>query len=174
MAASHPASDANIIDMCIATPGKDASNPDKVAPKRALFSSPPAAAHNKTNESTPSTTEKRNTRESYIVIPRGGDPLRTPEQIISFVNKSINAEPHLEERLKTKPLELSTNAMVKITSESLDGSTFLKHKDLVFMKEGLQNMQAMFVMPKSACIGAFSSQLAGYLGVYQQIHYLTQ
>ena len=108
------------------------------------------------------------------MIPRGGDPLRTPEQIISFVNKSIIAEPHLEERLKTKPLELSTNAMVKITSESLDGSTFLKHKDLVFMKEGLQNMQAMFVMPKSACIGAFSSQLAGYLGVYQQIHNLTQ
>ena len=174
MAASHPASDANIIDMCIATPGKDASNPDKVAPKRALFSSPPAAAHNKTNESTPSTTEKRNTRESYIVIPRGGDPLSTPEQIISFVVKSIDAEPQLEERLKTKPLELSTNAMVKITSEALDGSTLLKLKDLVLMKEGLQNMQTMFVMPKSACLGAFASQLAGYLGVYQQIHKMTQ
>lgn len=120
------------------------------------------------------TLEFSNTRESYIVIPRGGDPLRTPEQIISFVNKSIDAEPQLEERLKTKPLELSTNAMVKITAESLDGSTFLKHKDLVLMKEGLQNMQTMFVMPKSACIGAFASQLAGYLGVYQQIHKLTQ
>ena len=174
MATSHPAPDENIIDMTLATPGKDAVNPDKTATKRALFLSSPTAAHNKTNESTPATTEKRNTRESYIVIPRGGDPLRTPEQIISFVNKSIDAEPQLEERLKTKPLEMSTTAMIKITSESLDGSLFLKHKDLVFMKEGLQNMQTMLVMPKSACIGAIASQLAGYMSVYQQIGKMTQ
>ena len=50
--------------MNVATPGKDAPNLDKTAPKRALFSSPSAVAHNKTNISTPTTTDKRDTRES--------------------------------------------------------------------------------------------------------------
>ena len=64
MSAPDPALDANIDAMNVATPGKDAPNLDKTAPKRALFSSPSAVAHNKTNISTPTTTDKRNTRES--------------------------------------------------------------------------------------------------------------
>jgi hypothetical protein len=63
MSAPDPALDANIDAMNVATPGKDAPNLDKTAPKRALFSSPSAVAHNKTNISTPTTTDKRNTRE---------------------------------------------------------------------------------------------------------------
>ena len=59
------APDANFDAINVATPGKDAPNLDKkTAPKRALFSSPSAVAHNKTNISTPTTTDKRNTRES--------------------------------------------------------------------------------------------------------------
>jgi hypothetical protein len=49
--------------MNLATPGKDASNPDKPPPKKALFSSPPAGTYTKDKNLTPSTTEKRNTRE---------------------------------------------------------------------------------------------------------------
>ena len=64
MSAPDPALDANIDAMNVATPGKDAPNLDKTAPKRALFSSPSAVAHNKTNISTPTTTDKRDTRES--------------------------------------------------------------------------------------------------------------
>ena len=53
-------------------------------------------------------------------------------------------------------------ALVKITSEPLDG---IKCKDLVFLKEGLQNTQAMLVTPKSACIGALATMIAGYFDV---------
>ena len=70
MSARHPAPDVNFDAMHLATPGKDAPNLDKTAPKRALFSSPSAVAHNKTNISTPTTTDKRNTRESKNLMDR--------------------------------------------------------------------------------------------------------
>ncbi len=60
---STVARDANFDAMNLATPGKDASNPDKPPPKKALFSSPPAGTYTKDKNLTPSTTEKRNTRE---------------------------------------------------------------------------------------------------------------
>ena len=70
MSAPDLAPDANIDAMNVATPGKDAPNLDKTAPKRALFSSPSAVAHNKTNISTPTTTDKRNTRERKNLMDR--------------------------------------------------------------------------------------------------------
>ena len=175
MAASHPAPGAQNIDMTIATPGKDASDPNnKPAPKRALFSSPPAATH-MTNTATPSTTEIRNTRESHIVIIRGGYTFSTSEQFVADIIKLIDADPTLESLLKSRPLEMMPMAFVKITTGSLDGtSPLLKHKHLAFMKEGLQNTQAMFVIPKSACIGALATVIIGYLDVYQRIHSITQ
>jgi hypothetical protein len=161
--------------MTIATPGKDASDPNnKPAPKRALFSSPPAATH-MTNATTPSTTEIRNTRESHIVIIRGGYTFSTSEQFVADIIKAIDADPMLESLLKSRPLEMMPMAFAKITTGSLDGtSPLLKHKHLAFMKEGLQNTQAMFVIPKSACIGMLATVIIGYLDVYQRIHSITQ
>ena len=171
MATSDHALEANIDHMIVATPGKDVPDPNKTAPKRTLFSSPPAAAHTKTNESTPTTTEKRHTRESSIVIMRGGCITDTPGQIVEYLIKAIESTPQYEELMRTKPLELTTQAMVKITH---DGSPLLKHKDLVFLKEGLQGMQTMFVTPKTACVGVFASQIAGYFDIYQRISQMTQ
>jgi hypothetical protein len=62
MSAPDPALDANIDAMNVATPGKDAPNLDKTAPKRALFSSPSAVAHNKTNISTPTSHNDQQTQ----------------------------------------------------------------------------------------------------------------
>jgi len=123
MAASHPAPDAQIIDMTIATPGKDASDPNnKPAPKRALFASPPAAAP-KTKESTPSTTENPNTRESHIVIIRDGYHTNTPEQLVANTIKAIDSDAMLESLLKSRPLEMMPMAFVKMTTGSLDGTS---------------------------------------------------
>ena len=130
MATSDLALGANIDNMIIATPGKDAPDPTKIPPKRALFSSPTVVAHNKNNESTPSTTERCNIRESHIVIWIGGSITNTPEQFIANVIKAIDAEKSLEQLLKNRPLEMTAQALVKITSEPLDG---IKCKDLVFL-----------------------------------------
>ena len=81
MSAPDPAPDANIDAMNVATPGKDAPNLDKTAPKRALFSSPSAVAHNKTNISTPTTTDKRNTRESKNLMDNRHMQLADNEQM---------------------------------------------------------------------------------------------
>ena len=75
------APDANFDAMNVATPGKDAPNLDKTAPKRALFSSPSAVAHNKTNISTPTTTDKRNTRESKNLMDNRHMQLADNEQM---------------------------------------------------------------------------------------------
>ena len=170
MATSDLALGANIDHMNVATPGKDAPDPNKIPPKRALFSSPPGAAHNKTNEHTPSTAEKRHLRESHLVILRGDCITNTPEQRVANIIKAIDAETSLEQLLKSR-IEMVAQAMVKITSEPLDG---FKHKDLVLLKEGLQNTQAMLVMPKSACIGALASPIAGYFDAYRRIYGLMQ
>ena len=81
MSAPDPAPDANIDAMNVATPGKDAPNLDKTAPKRALFSSPSAVAHNKTNISTPTTTDKCNTRESKNLMDNRHMQLADNEQM---------------------------------------------------------------------------------------------
>jgi hypothetical protein len=172
MAASHPAPGAQTADMAIATPLKDAPPILIGGPiKRALFSSSPPAAH-KTNESTPSTSEKCNTRESHLVIARSGCITDTSENIVANTIKVIGAEPQLEALLTTSPIEMMPTALVKITSKkSLDG---FKHNDLFLMKEGLQNTQAMLVMPKSACVGTLATLIIHMFDVYQRIHNLTQ
>ena len=168
------APDANIEAMHLATPGKDASNPDKPAPKRALFSSLSPDMYNKTDNSTPSTTEKRNTRESHWVILRGACINKKPEQRVEDIICAIDSEPLLQEVMTTRPLVATSQALVKITSQPLDGSPLHMHKDLVFLKEGLPSMQAMFVLPKTACVGALASQLVGCFGIYQRINLMTQ
>ena len=172
MAESHPAPGAPIADMAIATPPKEAPPILIGGPiKRALFSSSPTAAH-KTNASTPSTTEKCTTRESHLVIARSGCITDTSESIIANTIKVIGAEPQLEAFLTTSPLEMMPTALVKITAKkSLDS---FKHNDLFLMKEGLQNTQAMLVMPKSACVGTLATLIVHMFDVYQRIHSLTQ
>ena len=168
------AHDANIEAMNLATPGKDASNPDKPPPKKALFSSPPAHTYTTDKNLTPSTTEKRNTRESNWVLLRGASIDTKPEQRVKDTIEVIENEPLLEGSMFTKPLEVTSTALVKITTESLDGSALHMHQNLVFLKEGLPNMQAMLVLPKTACVGALASQLAGCYGIYQRIQHMTQ
>ncbi|KOO29126.1 hypothetical protein Ctob_013396, partial [Chrysochromulina tobinii] len=160
--------------MNLATPGKDASNPDKPPPKKALFSSPPAHTYTTDKNLTPSTTEKRNTRESNWVLLRGASIDTKPEQRVKDTIEVIENEPLLEGSMFTKPLEVTSTALVKITTESLDGSALHTHQNLVFLKEGLPNMQAMLVLPKTACVGALASQLAGCYGIYQRIQHMTQ
>jgi len=160
--------------MNLATPGKDTSNPDKPPPKKALFSSPPAHTYTTDKNLTPSTTEKRNTRESNWVLLRGASIDTKPEQRVKDTIEVIETEPLLEGIMFTKPLEVTSTALVKITTGSLDGSAVHMHQNLVFLKEGLPNMQAMLVLPKTACVGALASQLAGCYGVYQRIQHMTQ
>jgi hypothetical protein len=155
-------------------PGKDASDPNKTNARKALFQSTPKASDKTENTSTPSTGEKRNIRENNIVIPRGCDPSMKPEQVTSLLVKAIENEGALVERLKIKPLEMASAAMVKITSESLDDIQLAKHKQLFFMKEGLQNMVAMMVVPKSACVGIIAAQFAAYYTIYQRVQRTTQ
>ena len=97
-----------------------------------------------------------------------------PEQVTSLLVKTIEDEFLLTERLKIKPLKMASAAMVKITSESLDGIHLSKHEKLVFMKEGLQNMIAMMVVPKSACIGIIAAQLAAYYSIYLRVQRTAQ
>ena len=162
MADAGPAPEANSTDMAVSPPGKDASDPDKTTARKALFQSPPKVADKTENGSTPSTGEKRHTRENNIVILRGCDPNIKPEQATLLLVKTIEAERTLAERLKIKPLEMTTAAIVKITSESLDDVPLSKHCELYFLKEGLQNMVAMIVVPKTACIGIVASQIAAH------------
>ena len=165
--------EANSTDMVVSPPGKDASDPDKITARKALFQSSPKVTDKTENVSTPSTGEKRHTRENNIVILRGCDPNIKPEQATSLLVKTIEAEPTLAERLKIKPLEMASAAIVKITSESLDDVPLAKHSELVFLKEGLQNMVAMIVVPKAACIGIVASQISAYYSIYQRVQRTT-
>ena len=61
MADAGPVPDANLIDMAVSTPGKDASDPDKTTARKGLFQSTPKAPDKTENVSTPSTGKKRNT-----------------------------------------------------------------------------------------------------------------
>ena len=174
MADADPAPEVIPTAMNVSTPGKDASDPDQTTARKALFQSTPKASDKSENVSTPSTGEKRNTRENHIVIPRGCDPNMKPEQVTSLLVKTIEGELVLTERLKIKPLEMPSAAIVKITSESLEGIHLSRHKELVFLKEGLQNMVAMLIVPKSACIGVLAAQLAVYYTIYLRVQRTTK
>ena len=71
--------EANLTDMAVSPPGKDASDLDKTTARKALFQSTPTVSDKIENVLTPSTGEKRNTRENNIVILRGCDPNIKPE-----------------------------------------------------------------------------------------------
>ena len=165
MAAPPPVSDSNPNAMAVSPAGAAAVNPDKNKTKRALFKN---ASPHKESVNTPTTGEKRATRETYIVVMRGCDPNMKPEQLIQTMLETIDAEKMLNKCLKTPPMELMTAGMLKITTEALDEPT-LKNKDLVLMKEGLQDMETMFVVPKVACIGALAAQIAGYYKIYTDL-----
>ena len=174
MADADPAPEVIPTAMNVSTPGKDASDPDQTTARKALFQSTPKASDKSDNVSTPSTGEKRNTRENHIVIPRGCDPNMKPEQVTSLLVKTIEGELVITERLKIKPLEMTSAAIVKITSESLESIHLSRHKELVFLKEGLQNMVAMLIVPKSACIGVLAAQLAVYYTIYLRVQRTTK
>ena len=108
------------------------------------------------------------------MILRGACINKKPEQRIEDIISAIDSEPLLAEVMTTRPFEATAQALVKITSQSLDGSPLHMHRDLVFLKEGLPSMQAMFVLPKTACVGALASQLVGCFGIYQRINLMTQ
>ena len=168
MAAPHPVPDANSNAMAVSPAGAAALNPDKTKTKRALFKNTSPQGNHKDSFNTPTTGEKRATRETYIVVLRGCDPNKKPEQLTQTLLETIDAEKMLSKSLKTPPMELTSAGMLKITTEALDEPT-IKNKDLVLMKEGLQDMEAMFVVPKVACIGALASQIAGYYKIYTDL-----
>jgi hypothetical protein len=168
MSAPHPVPDANSNAMAVSPAGAAASNPDKNKTKRALFKNASPQGNHKDSVNTPATGEKRATRETYIVVMRGCDPNTKPEQLIQTMLKTIDAEKTLNKCLKTPPMELTSAGMLKITTEALDEPT-VKNKDLVLMKEGLQDMETMFVVPKVACIGALAAQIAGYYKIYTDL-----
>ena len=82
MSAPHLAPDANSIGMAVSPAGAAAVDPDKTNAKRTLFKnvSPRRGAKESDNEKncTPTTGEKRATRESHIVALCGYDPNATP------------------------------------------------------------------------------------------------
>ena len=106
--------------------------------------------------------EAQHSREQHCDPSRLQSQHQARAQATSLLVKTIEAEPALAERLKIKPLEMASAAIVKITSESLDDVPLARHCDLVFLKEGLQNMVAMIVVPKTACIGIVASQIAAH------------
>jgi hypothetical protein len=108
------------------------------------------------------------------VLLRGACIDTKPEQRVKDTIEVIENESQLEGIMFTKPLEVISTALVKITTETLDGSPLRMHQNLVFLKEGLPDMQAMFVLPKTACVGALASQLVGCFGIYQRINFMTQ
>ena len=165
MAAPPPVSDSNPNAMAVSPAGAAAVNPDKNKTKRALFKNASPHRNKKESANTPTTGERRATRETYIVAMRGCDPNKKPEQLIQTMLEKIDAEKALNKCLKTSPLELTASGLLKITTEELD-ELALKTKDLVLMKEGLQDMETMFVVPKVACIGALAAQIAGYYKIY--------
>jgi hypothetical protein len=71
------APDANIEAMNIATPGKDGPNPDKSAPKRALFSSLPPDTYKVNQDQQLNTINDREAQHSGEPL---GDPARRLHQ----------------------------------------------------------------------------------------------
>ena len=95
MSAPHLAPDANSIGMAVSPAGAAAVDPDKTNAKRTLFKnmSPRRGAKESDNDKncTPTTGEKRATRESHIVALCGYDPNATPEQICRTLIGKIDA-----------------------------------------------------------------------------------
>ena len=89
------APDANSIEMAVSPAGAAAVDPDKTNAKRTLFKnmSPRRGAKESDNDKncTPTTGEKRATRESHIVAL----PNATPEQICRTLIGKIDAQPLL-------------------------------------------------------------------------------
>jgi len=110
MSAPDHAPDANFDAMNLATPGKDASNPDKPAPKKAQFSSPPANTYNKSKNSTPATLH-------------GCDPTATPEQICRTMIGKIDALPLLSTGLRTSTTSRSRSSSVLHLPRARDRDT---------------------------------------------------
>ena len=79
MADAGPTPDANTNAMAVSPAGKDDSDPDKTAAKKALFQATPEKSDKTENALTPATGEKRNSRENNIVILRGCDPIMKPD-----------------------------------------------------------------------------------------------
>ena len=86
---------------------------------------------------TPTTGEKRATRESHIVALCGYDPNATPEQICRTLIGKIDAQPLLSMRLRTSTEDSTTAESMKSTAEALDN---LKAHISIFMKTVLDKM----------------------------------
>ena len=117
MSARHPAPDVNFDAMHLATPGKDAPNLDKTAPKRALFSSPSAVAHNKTNISTPTTTDNRNTRESKNLMDNRHMQLADNEQQLRF-NEEARASADAMKDMRKQMTEMQTRQRAELEMQT--------------------------------------------------------
>ena len=109
MSAPHLAPDANSIAMAVSPSGAAAADPDKTKTKRALFKSVSPRCNQKEIANTPTTGEKRATRETYIVVLRGCDPTKKPEQIIKTMLETIDSDETLTKSLKTPPMELTAS-----------------------------------------------------------------
>ena len=135
------APDANSIEMAVSPAGAAAVDPDKTNAKRTLFKnmSPRRGAKESDNDKncTPTTGEKRATRESHIVALCGYDPNATPEQICRTLIGKIDAQPLLSTRLRTSTEDSTTAESMKSTAEALDN---LKAHISIFMKTVLDKM----------------------------------
>ena len=125
-------------DMAVSPAGTTAPDHDKPNFERTLSKtvSPQHGATESDNDKncTPTTGEKRATRESHIVAPCGCDPNATPEQICRTLIGKIDAQPLLSTRPRTSTLD-STSA--ESAAEALDN---LQAHISIFMKTVLDKM----------------------------------
>ena len=134
MADAGPVPDANSIDMAVSTPGKDASDPDKTTARKALFQSTPKAPDKTENVSTPSTGEKRNTRENNIVIPRGCDPTMKPDnEQMGDVCKQLHF--NIEEAQATAMKDILQKQMAEMQTKRMAEMEEMKTKHMAEMEE---------------------------------------
>ena len=101
MPAPHLAPDSKSIAMAVSPSGAAAADPDRTKTKRALFKNVSPRCNQKETANTPTTGEKRATRETYIVVLRGCDPTTKPEHIIKTMLEKIEADETLTKSLVT-------------------------------------------------------------------------
>ena len=134
MADAGPAPDANTNAMAVSPAGKDASDPDKTAAKKALFQATPEKSDKTENALTPATGEKRNSRENNIVILRGCDPTMKPDnEQMGDVCKQLHF--NIEEAQATAMKDILQKQMAEMQTKHMAEMEEMKTKQMAEMEE---------------------------------------
>ena len=134
MADAGPAPDANTNAMAVSPAGKDASDPDKTAAKKALFQATPEKSDKTENALTPATGEKRNSRENNIVILRGCDPTMKPDnEQMGDVCKQLHF--NIEEAQATVMKDILQKQMAEMQTKQMAEMEEMKTKQMAEMEE---------------------------------------